>query len=261
MAYKRFARPASSEGWSCASWEQWVLEQELLINVWPDQPNVCGVCWGAVGISRSGTPFATCYNCSRQAYLAGLVPVSYSWEGGLEGMLARAKSSVDGRWLNLPLAAVLERFLDRHLLCIEKRFGPVDLITLLPSNPRSRNGWDHLRCMYESVTSWPGHWDIGLLTKPDSVAACAARGTLTTRFEMRRQISLRGKRVLLVDDTWTSGGTMLSAAKAVFDVTGIPAVAVTLGRQVYTKDPENYLIGDINRMMKPYDVSLCAVHQ
>lgn len=258
--YRDFAEPANAGRWSLADWERWVADQGLLINVWPDQPNVCGVCWGSTGVRYDGQHFETCYYCDQQAQLAGLVPVSYSWDGGLEGMLARAKSTPAYRWLNLPLAAVLARFLERHLGCIERRFGEIDLVTLLPSNPQTRDGWDHLRHLYDRVTGWPGNWDPDLLVKRDAAGASATRGIVTPRFEVVQPLGLKGRRVLLIDDTWTSGGTMLSAAKSVADVTGVPAVAVTLGRQVYTKAQENYLVDDINDMVAPYQPKICAVH-
>jgi predicted amidophosphoribosyltransferase len=259
--YKIFAEPANSADWSLADWEQWVDEQGMLINVWPNQPNVCTVCWGTTGVRYDGEHFATCFNCGRQDDLDGLVPVSYSWEGGLEGMLARAKNDPGYRWLNLPLAAVLALFLERHLRCIERQFGQIDIATLLPSNHNSRAGWDHLRHMHGLVTGWPGTWDLDLLAKPDTAGARDNRGIVTSRFEVARPGDLSGKRVLLVDDTWTSGGTMLSAAKTVAEATGVRAIAVTLGRQVYTKTSENYLIDDINAMARPFDRSVCAIHR
>jgi predicted amidophosphoribosyltransferase len=258
--YRAFAEP-SRNGWTGRDWIRWLLGQEVYAPVKPSQSEVCNTCWGPTPVGPDGTRYWNCFQCNRGSAVAGLVPVSYSWHRGLESMIFGAKNGQ--RWLNLPLVSLLYTALDRHLVCIENRFGRIDVITVLPSHTATRGGWDHMKYMHGLMTAWPQtNWDLDLLIKVKPSNADVRRGTIDPAlFQVQQTRDLRNRRVLLVDDTWTSGGSINSAAATILSAGGLPPVALTLGRQFRpnqlgedTEFQESLRYGTLD------DLDMCAVH-
>lgn len=233
MSYRSFRRPDHRDWSTTGKWLAWLDAQEIYIPVVPGQEHVCKTCWGPVRRRDDGERWWQCWNCRQSSFVQGVVPISYSWERGLESMIFYAKHSPDGRWLNIPLACLLHGFLLQHLACIEARFGSVDMITVVPSNAATRNGWDHMKDMIEAVTGWPRAeaWNLGLLSK---AAAGSVRedGRVVTHdaYRISAGVDLRARRVLVIDDLWTSGSTLNSVA-ATIAAAGGRTVALPLGRQ------------------------------
>jgi predicted amidophosphoribosyltransferase len=259
--YRTFAEPLS-DGWTTHDWVRWLMDQKVYLPVKPTQSGVCSTCWGPTPVGQDGTRYWKCYQCYSGSRVAGLVPVSYSYDQGLESMIYCAKNGQ--RWLNRALVSLLHEALHRHLTCIEARFGRIDLITMLPSHIEARGGWDHMKDLHSRLKSWPqSNWDLDLLIKVKASDADDRRGTIDPAlFQVQQTRDLRNRRVLLVDDTWTSGGTINSAAAAILSAGGLPPVVLTLGRQFRPNPPD----GDTEfQKSLQYgtltDLDECAVHR
>lgn len=281
MAYRAFERPKSSS-WNSNRWVGWARQANLLFDVRPDiSEGVCDTCWGGTRKSRevhvpmaSATGSVTfqvmltrwprCYNCHHFGGFEGVIPISYSAADGLEAAIWRAKNDPDHRWLNLPLAALLHRFIKAHLACIEETWGRVDIIAPVPSHTRARFGWDHMRYLVDRVKNRPfaERWADGLLEKVDLSTAGTRRGAAVRGlFRVARgRPAIAGKRVLLIDDTFTSGGTLRSAGLAIEAAGGLLPVALSIGRQVKPDEYGAHIVDDMHRRRPAFDLTLCAVH-
>jgi predicted amidophosphoribosyltransferase len=207
--------------------------ERLAPSVRPDEERVCGLCYGAVAVARDGTPYSYCAPCLEyRNWLDGLVPIAYSAPSGLESALHRYKDFRGYRWLAAPLDALLYHFLQRHSSCIQDRFGPIDVMTVVPSHPSTRGGWDAMKVMVGAIRApWPWPWDLNLLVRTDP--ATPARGRISPRmFDVAAGRAVRGRQILLVDDTFTSGRTIASAANVLKSGRAATVVGLTLGRQL-----------------------------
>lgn len=279
MSYRHFTRP-NSTGWTTRDWAAWANDQELLLDIRTDIPEgVCSGCYGGTAKTYSDLTVSTapdgtisftnenrrwprCYNCKHHEGLDGFLPISYSLSTRLESAIARAKDYREYRWLNLPLASVLNRFLRSHLACIENQWGHVDLITVVASHPSSRDGWDHMKHLVDRVRQWPvpERWVLDLLQKTSPSDANTRRGQPSEDlFLTRPDIGLAGRRVLLLDDTYTTGATLRSAGLAVIAAGGRP-VAVTIGRQVKNDDFGSHIVTDAEAQRPLFHPNLCALH-
>ena len=91
---------------------------------------------------------------------------------------------------------------------------------------------------------WPTRPPGRVLQKTSPSDADTRRGEPAQGlFVTRPDISLRGRRVLLIDDTYTSGSTLRSAGLAVIRAGGRP-VAVTIGRQVRNDTHGSHIVAD-----------------
>lgn len=231
MAYRDIIRPRNSQGWRTDVWTQWAIDSGLAPSVTPVAESTCRMCYGAVGFNIRGEPYSKCQHCSSYASLAGLVPAAYSLDEGLESMLHRFKDFGDEwRWMRAPLASLAHTFLSMHTGCIERRYGRIELATIVPSSPTSR-GFDHLASIISTVASWPVVWNQGVLVKMRP--GRPPRGVVDPSFyglADPRQVTDRT--VLLFDDTWTSGSTTASAASRLRSAGARSVVAFTIGRQL-----------------------------
>jgi predicted amidophosphoribosyltransferase len=212
---------------------RWVAQERLAPSVRPVEERVCGLCYGAVAIGRDGTPYAYCRPCQQyREVLDGLVPIAYSAPNGLESALHRYKDFRGYRWLATPLDALLYHFLKQHSSCIQNRFGAIDVMTVVPSHPSTRGGWDAMKALVGAIrTRWPWPWDLDLLVRTSP--ATPARGRINPQlFRVATGRAVRDRRVLLVDDTFTSGRTIASAASALKSEGAATVVGLTLGRQL-----------------------------
>ncbi|WP_354671474.1 phosphoribosyltransferase family protein [Streptomyces sp. SRF1] len=101
-------------------------------------------------------------------------------------------------------------------------------------------------------------WSSGILAKNSAQKANARRRQITPEaFSATDEV--RGKSVLLLDDTFTSGGTLASAAYALKCQGATRVVGLAFGRQL------GYEWGDSRRIIdelphRTLDLSQCAVH-
>ncbi len=197
----------------------------------------CRTCRGPV---RAG--FARCYQCDAAAgefggLLADVVaPVGYAVKGGqFADDLWRYKSEQPGAAdAGLRLRSRLSGFLRDHGSRVWRAAGMAGgpaLVAVVPSG-QGRPGAHPLSGIVRSCTSLP-------MTRLSVRPAGAARGRGVSTGWLRADEPVAGADVLLVDDTWVSGGSAQSAAAAL-KLAGARRVAlVVLGRHVDPADPRS----------------------
>lgn len=280
MSYRGFTKPISTN-WTTRDWLNWAMDERLLLDVRTDIPEgVCASCYGGTERTYEDNTFVRdpsglmtlqtelrrwprCFPCNNFDGLDGIVPISYSLHDRLESAIWLAKNNTAYRWLNVPLASILHTFLSRHLECVEDRWGPVDVITVVPSLRSARGGWDHLKDLVGRVPIWPGTglWELDLLEKVGPSNADSRRDR--PRADLFRvspdKGAVEGQRVLLLDDTYTTGGTLRSAGLAVMAAGGHP-VAVTIGRQIRNDQFGSHIVADALIRQPLFDPRRCAIH-
>lgn len=172
----------------------------------------CAMCLRPSQVDAEGRAYRRCYKCefSVQNYLDGFVPISYSLPYGLEPLIADFKDA-NARWLARPLGCLLDYFIRLHLSHLEAAFGAFDAVTVVPSHTATRDGFDHMKELAAQVAGTLGPtWDGEVLTRvrPSRAGRQVQPGDY--------QASLREDhhRVLLIDDTFTTGATIASASGA-----------------------------------------------
>lgn len=179
----------------------------------PAAPGSDGVCSVCMTFTQGGYP--ACYRCGHHARGADAVlPISYSAHMGQ--LHAALRGDKEGRAsagrFKVELAAVLWRFLGRHEPCLARRAGVerFGVVTTVPSSDAAR---DVRHPLHDIVGRLVRHTSdrCERLLRRSSVAAeprtVDARRYIATR-------ALAGDDVLLIDDTWTTGASVESAALA-----------------------------------------------
>ena len=193
--------------------------------VQPGGPGVCDVCHGA-----PGPGWSRCHSCSlaldQVSRPCGLVvPISLSvWNSQLHYCMSRykkegASDSVRLKF-SLEIAAMLQRFLVNHRGCLaEKEGGHWDTVTTVPSS-QGRAGMHPLEVAVRRSPWLEGQFVPLLKPGPTSTTHRVASDTgfVPTR-------SVAGRRILLLDDTFTSGCRSQSAASAL-NLAGAVVVAI-----------------------------------
>lgn len=209
-------------------------QAQILTRVPAVGPGVCDVCRGS-----PNPGFRTCYSCSAaigQVTRAcrAVVPFSlYRTPSQLWSVLRGYKDSPDPNVrlrFSVQVAAFLGVVLIHHGECIRERYGHWETIATVPSTSGKRTGphplvealslIESLRRQYAPLLA-PGPVTLGHNHADDE-------GFVATE-------SVRGRTVLLVDDTYTSGARVQSAASCL-QLAGatVPAIVV-VGRVI---DPE-----------------------
>jgi predicted amidophosphoribosyltransferase len=187
---------------------------------------VCQICFNLIG------PECThCRACrTGENHLDVLAPISYSVSGsGLHREIAAYKRHAEPfvRYAVRDLAAMLERFLSVHELCVGagERFH---IVTTVPSSDLRRDQHHQLRQIVAELVPAVSARHQRLLV-PSGIAV-KARSFDRARYQALE--SLLGQRVLLIDDMWTTGASAQSAA-AVLRGAGASYVAATvIGRHL-----------------------------
>jgi hypothetical protein len=200
----------------------------------------CRTCRGPV---QAG--FARCYQCDVASseygdLLADVVaPIGYAVKGGqLAADLWRYKSGREGAAeAGARLRSMLSGFLRDHAGCVWQAAGMTGgpaVAAVVPSG-QGRPGPHPL---LEIVRSCAGLPMTGLSAGPHG----AARGRGVSLGWLRVREPVAGADVLLVDDTWVSGGSAQSAAAAL-KLAGARRVAlVVFGRHVDPADPRSAVL-------------------
>lgn len=215
-------------------WLDWLVRDRRLIPIAGVTAPTCDTCRGAVTLNDSGEPWRRCYPCnvgnSVRRHLAGLVSITYSTARSFEPLVAYFKDEGE-TWLGLPLGSLLFDFLQRHLSHIERTFGTMDYWTTVPSHPATRQGWDHMKDIPQRVHGWEslGPWNLDLLRKTRAEDR-ANRRVDPAAYQASRHVKRQS--VLLIDDTFTTGATLCSAAAALRNRGAREVVGLTLGRQI-----------------------------
>lgn len=153
------------------------------------------------------------------------------------------------------LAAILWRFLLGHERCLAQAAGVkrFDLVTTVPSGDRQRDRSHPLRDIVGEMVAPTRDRHDRLLRRTE--ADVAARQFDADRFEAVR--ALDGQSVLLIDDTWTTGASMQSAAAALRKAGAQWVAGVAVGRHVNREWHEN--ARQLDALSRPFDWSTCAV--
>jgi hypothetical protein len=215
-------------------------------------PGVCEVCL----TFTDGYP--RCYTCARTPQaLDALAPISYSVAAGqLHHVLAAYKRTDGrvGRRLATQLAAVLWRFLAGHEQCLARAAGvpSFDVVATVPSGSGERDA------------NHPLHWLASELVGPmrDRHRRLLARSGVPVAphaFDRRRYATtgrLPEAAVLIVDDTWTTGANVQSAATALKEAGAQTVAAVVIGRHLNREWGQNEW--RLSALQRPFDWTTCA---
>ena len=223
----------------------------------PSGLGVCGICHSSV----DGSDYDHCYPCNQaREFLQGdvpkVVPISLEVEGKQLHHVLRgykdARNAVVCNRFAYQLAALSEIFWRRHMTCIE----PFDAIATVPSS--SRNAFEAVvqRNAFEAVVQRSPRL-TGLHRPVLKRIRTVKHHTLDkAQFKVARE-QVEGRQIVLVDDTFTTGATVFSAAQAIRDVGGLVENIVVIGQYIKRSDPPSAKL--INRLRRePWDLTECV---
>jgi hypothetical protein len=204
----------------------------FLVRVPPGGPGVCTVCHSIVGGG-----YTTCYQCgpavqvlgSGTADLTAFVSMAPRTEQLARELVTYKNPNVradDRQRKTVGLAAVLWKWLGIHEGCLVNRLGSggFDLITSVPSTSGRQS--HPLRTIVGGIVSGTENRYADLLA--------LARGDLPQHVQaddrFRATRALGGARVLVIDDTWTTGANAQSASAALKAAGTRTVAVVTIGR-------------------------------
>lgn len=212
---------------------------------WPGAAGLCRVCRGP-----TGRPSARCFQCELHGQCGGgsladvVLPVVFAPKGSpIASYLWQYKSPRPPAEATAALLALLLLFLRDHGACGWRSagLGRPSHVAVVPT-ARGRPGVHPLRRLITPYLGWP--W-AELAARPDQ----RERDLDPGRFEAA---PVPGARVLLVDDTWTTGASAQSAAMALRRAGARSVATVVIGRHVGRAAP------DLAAM--PFRVESCAAH-
>lgn len=203
----------------------------FLVRVPPAGPDVCEVCHSVV----SG--YSTCYQCSAARRVLGsatadltafvsMAPRSEQFARELVTYKHPNVRGEDRQRKTVGLAAVLWKWLGRHEGCLVNRLG-IERFDLMTSVPSTSGREAHpLRSVVAEVVAGTTerYGDLLAIARAD----LEQRAHPADRFRATR--SLIGARVLVVDDTWTTGAHAQSASAALKAAGASTVATVAIGR-------------------------------
>jgi predicted amidophosphoribosyltransferase len=222
---------------------------------------ICRVCWGFID-----PDFETCYRCGHQPdHLDAMVPITYSEHLGQMHLALRnykdANSASIRKHDAIRLAAILWRFLRDHESCVARAAGGdgFDLVTIVPSSKPERDK----HSAFAELTSWIEPIKERLQRTLEPTGEVEGRDFDSNRY--RAIADLSGKSVLLLDDTWVTGGHAQAAAHALTRVGAQKVALVVIGRHIHRNfEPvqgSGETCGDIlDALPAEFDWTTCAVH-
>lgn len=232
-----------------------------------DAPGVCPICHGATGLRDDGTHWARCWSCGRTIGgvshpLSLIVPISlYRVGEQLHTVLKDYKRSPNERVRERHLwqvAAILHRFLANHRACISRAAGrDWDAVTIVPS----KNPHIHPHPLEQAILlGEPLRSQYRRLLEPDQPDTIGRARSSDHGY--RATDNLAGLRVLLVDDTFTSGATLQSAASALTEAGADVVAGIPIGRVIDTSDteghPEKLALWEQQRRI-PFSFATCCL--
>ncbi len=183
-----------------------------------NQEGVCAACHTGV---ESG--YARCYHCeqARSLDMPEVLPIAMSVHLGLlHAHLRGYKDNYDPQVrsrMALRLAALVSVFMANHGRCV----GEWDYVTCVPSERRVAPA-----AIVSRLRLFEGRYRQILATSPSS----AARALDPSRFSLGAHV--RGDRVLLLDDTFTTGGGIFSAVAALRHAGAEVVGPLVIGRHI-----------------------------
>ncbi len=208
------------------------------------QDGVCRICH-----SECDSPWTQCYPCKEAVQVleaVEILPISMSIDGGLLHRHLRGykddRSEQARARMTLRLAGLLAVFLQNHVGCV----GTYDSVVPVPSTTRTAveaiiQRLPALRSQY-----LPTLEATGLAPKAD------LRGD---RFRVNRDVE--GKRVLVLDDTFTRGPSIFGAVAALREAGAVIVGPVVLGRHVQPSwGPSQKMLAWLQA--RPWDEARCC---
>lgn len=224
----------------------------------PLPPTAAGVC----GVCLTFTDgYGTCYPCGHQARFADAVlPISYSVAfGQLHTALRQYKRGhpVAARQFQGQLAAVLWRFVSVHEGCLARSSGVdrFDLVTTVPSSSSERDDAHPLRHLVGEIVAPTRSRYRRLLRR--SATPVAERSVDPGKFNPTTDLD--GEPILLIDDTWTTGATVQSAAAALKTAGAGQVGVIVIGRHIKEEFGDN--AQRLKALPRPFVWERCALHQ
>ena len=214
-------------------------------------PEVCSRCFDLIDGA------AGCYPCAHYGgWVDAASPISYSVAGGPLHQALRNYKRLTGpaaRFFVVGLAAVVWRHLALHERCLARAagVGGFDVVTTVPSSDGARGEPHPLdELVGELVGPVRGRYER-LLRRTG--AAVTPHHFNIHKYEAVRNVGDRS--VLLVDDTWTTGANVQSAAVALKGAGAGRVAALVIGRYVNRDwgDNDQHL-----RSMPAFDWDACA---
>jgi hypothetical protein len=186
-----------------------------------------------------------------------VVPLCYGIRGRQSGYLMHSYKDLEApaRHNQTLLGVLLLSALDLHGGCIEHQIGnDVDAWAFVPSVRTDRTGEHPLHVV--ATRAGVVLPEIELIIGEN--AAQERRLTSSDRFILRTTDGARGRHVLLVEDTWTSGGNAQSAALALRRGGAASVTIVTLARWLKPEEPPTGVFVS-QRLTEDYDPRICPV--
>ncbi len=214
-----------------------------------------GVCRRCLNLTDG---YQRCYACTRlESWLDAMAAISYSVaHEQLHHALAgykRSPATVADRF-TIELAAVLWRYLAGHEACLARAawIDAFELVTVVPSSTRERDRDHPLSRIVGELTGATRARFERLLCR--SSTPVAPRGFSPEKYDAIG--GLKGRSVLLIDDTWTTGANAQSAAAALKTAGAGPVAAVVIGRHVNREWRQNDR--HLQRLARPFDWERCC---
>jgi predicted amidophosphoribosyltransferase len=215
-------------------------------------PGVCRTCFNLTdGYDR-------CYACTDTARsLDAMVPISYSvGHEQLHHVLATYKRShgLIAYRLQVELAAVISRYLERHEPCLARaaKTGHFDTVTTVPSSLHFRDDIHPLHHIVAELVE-PARARYARLLRRSGTPN-ASHSFSSDKYEP--VIDMTEHSVLLIDDTWTTGANAQSAAGALKAVGATTVATLVVGRHINRDHGQNDR--RLTSLPVPFDWDRCA---
>ncbi|MDQ3762205.1 MAG: hypothetical protein M3460_11110 [Actinomycetota bacterium] len=224
------------------------------------EPHVtCAVC--ATPIKPA---FDLCLRCRLDQHEFGddlanlVVTVCYGIRGRQSGYLMHSYKDIEApvKHNQTLLSVLLLAALDLHGGCIEHRLGhKLDAWAFVPSVRTDRIGEHPLHVVAKRAGLALPEIELTLGKRADP----ERRVTSADRFALAANSPVRGRHILLLEDTWTSGANAQSAA---LTLRGGEAASVTIVALARWLKPEESLTGKfvVSRLTEDYDPLVCPVN-
>jgi predicted amidophosphoribosyltransferase len=231
------------------------LQRNYLRNPLPAGSGICAVCR-----SDADSRFELCYQCGQHSRLGAgriadaVVPIAYSLKGGQhDHHLIVYKSTPPSAQAQFNLAALGLLYLSKHWQCLTRAAGgPLTYVVTVPST-KGRAGTHPLESTLAARIGLPILRPTG-----NSAYSSADRDFHRDRF-LLPDGAVAGDRVLLLDDTWTTGGRVQSLAFAAKTAGASAVVAVVLGRRVNPEWGPSASLVERLRAAPLFDISRCGL--
>jgi predicted amidophosphoribosyltransferase len=229
--------------------------------VLPVQPGICDLCHGAPGVG-----WERCWSCAHAVGQVSrpielVLPISLTeLLGQLHHVLRSYKRDDYPEAVRVAfrvqLGALLARFLAAHGDCIRQAAGEEwDIITIVPSS-KGRAGVHPLESVVQVFRSLSDLYQPLLASGPDPAdhnQASDEAYVITT--------DVRGLRVLLIDDTFTSGARLQSAASTLQLAGALVVAAVPIGRVINAGFSAESAAALAKAKERPFDFGVCGLER